>query len=184
MVFILGDIKDNKYSSLIKYLYTKCKRITFFITDFSIKLDKVNITKYHFGKPIVSLDEYDLNPSFLEYVNLIEKKIPTTMKNVIKKYFDFKYPHTVSDRLILVYEIEFTEEVLYELININRDLYSFSYPDLPEDICFYVEDRILISTICHEEECAIEMDEDKTVSDLIKTNEFAESDFIYRRSIY
>ncbi|MGD9679426.1 MAG: hypothetical protein AB7V16_13880 [Vulcanibacillus sp.] len=76
MVFILGDIKDNKYSSLIKYLYTKCKRITFFITDFSIKLDKVNITKYHFGKPIVSLDEYDLNPSFLEYVNLIEKKYP------------------------------------------------------------------------------------------------------------
>jgi len=105
------------------------------------------------------------------------------MKNVLRKYFDFKYPHIVSDRLILVYEIKFTEEVLYELININRDLYSFNYPNLPEDICFYSEDRILVSTICHEEECVIEMHEDETVTDLIKTNEFAESDFIYRRDI-
>ncbi|MBI9010498.1 MAG: hypothetical protein JEZ05_10780 [Tenericutes bacterium] len=183
MVYIVGNIKDKKYDLLIRYLYTKCNKITFFITDFSIKLDKANITKYHFGKPIVSLDEHELNPSFLEYINLTEKKVPVTMKNVLRKYFDFKYPHTVSDRLILVYEIKFTEEVLYELININRDLYSFNYPDLPEDICFYSEDRILVSTICHEEECVIEMHEDETVTDLIKTNEFAESDFIYRRDI-
>jgi len=183
MVFIVGDIKDKKYDLLIRHLYTKCKKITFFITDFSIKVDKTNITKYHFGMPIVSLDEYELNPSFLEYINQTEKKVPMIMKNVTKKYFDYKYPNTVSDRLILVYEIEFTEEVLYELTNINRDLYSFKYPYFPEDICFYSEDRILVSTISHEEECAIEMREDEMVSDLIKTNEFAESDFIYRRDI-
>ena len=173
MVFINGNISGNKFTKMMKYLYSISDKITFFVSDFSMIMEKreqIDFNKF--------LENNKLKKSFVEYIQEIESKIPAMINNTTRKYFNSEYIHTISDRLMLIYEVNFTKEVLDELLHVSDDLYSFKYLGLPEDLCFYTDETLLISTVSHEKECIIEHEDDKIIKDLVELNVFKNQDFI------
>ena len=174
---IIGDIKGNTYKKFMNYLYKRCDKITFFLTDYNERCyQKENIkgiSENCQGDVYYALNGQE---TLQDYTASIEKRYPVILKHCNSKYFGFKYPSICTDVKMAIYEVNFNEEILDKLLLNQTNLYNFKYSKrLPEDLCFYEGDNLLITTIIHDDLCLI--NDESIIDDLIKKGIFQERNF-------
>lgn len=179
MTVIFGEINGEKYERLIKYLFTKCDSISFFVSDFSETwYTQKNISRFP-NRVIVKKNSLSKNENSLDkYVSKMENDFPLLFENYKKKHRDVEYYHTLSDRTLVIYEVPFDEKVLHEFLLKQDGLYSFQYPKLPEDLCFFRGNTLLFSSVSHEKMCSIEDNVDEVKRDLIELGIFKQEQFL------
>jgi len=179
MTMIYGEINGEKYRKLIQYLYTKCDSISFFVSDYTERWYTQKNISYFPNRVIGEKNTLSENKNSLDnYVSRIENEFPFLFENIIKKYRDVQYYHTLSDRTLVIYVVRFDEKVFNDFLLKQDDLYSFQYPTLPENLSFFSGNTLLFSSVSHERICFIEDQIDDVKRELMSLDIFKPEQFL------
>lgn len=134
MLRITGKIKDFRYNKLILYSLLRCDQFTFEISD------------YH-------SEEFSSERSkeFFEYKERIEYFFKYFKPYIEKKYIDKE--HGYSEVYVMSLNIDSIAPLLA-----TYGLYSWKYPDMPEDLRFFSKGECWLKSVAHENLCWIYTD--------------------------
>lgn len=141
MLIIKNDIKDYKYDDLLSYMTLRCDTFTFVVPDFETN----------------SPAGFRSN-DFIEYKKRINWRLDALKPYIIKVYNDKDYFGNWQDYYQEIYVVQFNEFSKGCLA--SSSLYSWKYPELPEDLCFFSKGKCFLRSVAHEEMCWIFPDHD------------------------
>lgn len=140
MLTIKNDIKDKKYYSLILYALLRCDVFTFAVPDLHSKMTSDTRS-----------DE------FLEYKKHISWQLDDFKPFLLKEYADTEYFGSLRDYYSEIYVMSLNDDVLGQVMAMEG-LYSWKYPDMPEDLCLFSKGKCWLKSIAHEKICWIYTD--------------------------
>ncbi len=153
MLDIMHSISDNKYTELVEWLCQKCDMFTFMIPNYGKRVEEANKAVEHFLKEYSEEEKKKFfeeeKQRYVEYCSKVDEIITPIKKHIHKRYYDTSY--CGCD---IYYEIEIVE------VHLNNDTKNFlikysnlcmwTYPNMPEDVCFYSKGKCFMRTVAHE----------------------------------
>lgn len=159
---IFGKIKGAKYHKLLDYLFIKSNIITFHIqNNFQTYINEKNIKFFS----IPNFKDYKNKEDceeFIKHKRKVEKYITPFRRFFIKEFEDVEYAGGLYVNKMEIKVIKFDEALLKVLKN-TEGLYDWKYPNMPEDLCFYNEDKCILRSVAHENLCFIFADDDEII---------------------
>ncbi len=145
-MFVLYECNNEQYIKIIEFLYERCDIIAFSLPNYFAEY----IKPCDDSKSSIILD-ID-NEKFEEYkktVNSILKEINGAVKKI---YTDTNYFDQGNGYLREIYILSFEQNVL-EFLKKFENFGTWLHPNLPEDLCFFSNEKLLFSSLSHEDEC-------------------------------
>ena len=150
----LNLLTKEQFIELVNYIYKRCDRFSISIPNFQQKGcgDKMKMNKFfrvymETIKPIYD----DIEPHVI-------------YKRITKKYMNSKYSHVMEVKVAKLYKG--FKQILLE----NGCFWNWQYPDMPEDLCFFLGKKCWMLTISHEEVCFIYEETKEDIEMLEKNN--------------
>lgn len=140
MLTIKNDVKDNKYYSLILYAILRCDAFSFTVPDLYTKASSSIRSK-----------EYE------EYKEHIAWRLDEFKPFVLKEYTSTDYFGSFREYYSKIYLMPLNDKILGQLMA-TEGLYSWKYPDMPEDLCLFSKGKCWLKSIAHEKICWIYTD--------------------------
>ena len=142
MLRIVSKINHKKYVKLMHYALLRCDVMTFALPDFNSS----------------SVEDIG-SKEFLEYKNSINSLLNKINPFIKKIYADNRYFSSEGDNYLEIYELYLNECVIEAIIS-AKSLYSWVYPDMPEDLCLFSKQKCWLKSVAHEKYCWIYTDSD------------------------
>ena len=158
-------INDDKYNKLLEFLLRKCDKVALAIpnygTTFSFDKRDTIFEEYHKLKTHLIRNQPE-HRNYILKVNKMFDKIDFAFQKKYTNitYFDNVYNYEVETRIYT-----YNEEV-FKVFKEVGGLYKWCYPNFPEDLFFFKNDKIFLESISHESDCWI-YDDDKETIDFI-----------------
>lgn len=157
-MFFLYNCNKEQYLKLLDYLFPKCDVLVFALPNYECDTNDVANRN---------------NMKFLEYKKNVSPFIEKVSSKIIYSYHSSNYfdQHYNYEREIFV--LKFDEEI-FKILKRAKEFKKWRYPNRPEDLCFFSNNKLLFSSISHE-------DEYRYFDNSDETSEFIEQlDIVYR----
>ena len=150
MIQIICEISNKKHKGLIEWLFTKCDMFTFAVPDFSKPTDLLRNESCS-DEAICCFGECseEEKQDIIDYNNKVAEKIAPIKKCVLKNYFDAFYCGFCNGYEKEIFIVEFNNDTKDFLIQTDN-LCLWTYPDMPEDVCFFGNGKCFMRTVAHE----------------------------------
>lgn len=149
MLTIKNEVKDKKYYSLILYAMLRCDAFSFAVPDLYTKASSdVRSKEYETYKKSIGWRLNDFKPF------------------VLKEYTDTDYFGSLRENYSEIYVMSLNNEVLGQIMA-TEGLYSWKYPNMPEDLCLFQKGKCWLKSIAHEKKCWIYTD-NEVEKDILK----------------
>ena len=163
-ITITMELTKNQYRSLMKYVLKKC--------------DKFACSLPNFGKMFIDTDLLGwcedvspyMNDSFFEYLDdgtafdeYKKKTIPQLdliADHLTENYKSVKFGTNLYDREREIYVYQIDSNLNFDFFE-KDGLFSWRYPNAPEDLCFYRNGQIYMEVIAHEQLCFFDCAEEE-----------------------
>lgn len=142
MLIIKNEIKDKKYYSLLLYAILRCDTFSFAVPDL-----------YSKAASDVRSEE------FMEYKKRMSFQWDDYKKFSLKKYTSTDYFGSFREYYTEIYIMQLNDETLGQVMA-TEGLYSWKYPYMPEDLCFFSKRKCWLKSVAHEKICWIYTDSD------------------------
>lgn len=153
-LILCGTICDNHYRELISWLCKESDIVTFNLP----KYDKKILTKKNKKIfPESELSGLQMSNDLCDCYSPSEELktyFCSILDEIILSYLDVEYAGTLSIYENEVVVLKSNENVKNYLMK-ESNLYEWKYPKLPEDMCFYKNDKCIAQVIAHEQYCFI-----------------------------
>lgn len=147
----INKISDSCSEKLFDLFFSVCDYITLKIPDYNnviiTEKNKDFVDDYDIVKPEDRLECYEI------YKENAKKVLEPIMCDLEYSYQDVEYADYAEAYLNDIYVFRCTVNVKGFIKKHN--LFSWSHPDLPEDICFYKDNKCFMRTVAHENMCLI-----------------------------
>ncbi len=165
MIQLIGKIKDRRYYPLIDFLFDRCDYFTFCVPNFG----KIVINEKNAEASFYEIGHTETNDveDFNEYKKMVDSGLLSIKKNIIKTYYDTEYLGSIYEYECETYIVKF-EEATMGFLKATEGLYSWQYPIMPEDLCFFQGERCYLRSVAHENLCFIYDDSKETKKALRK----------------
>jgi hypothetical protein len=131
------NIKDDAYSSLVLYALLRCDAFTFSVPDLYTKITSDTRS-----------DE------FLKYKKEIAWRMERFEPYLLNKSIDSEYVGSIRGYYSENYVMSLNIDVIGN-IRATEGLYSWMYPEMPEDLSFFSKGKCWMKSIAHEKSCWI-----------------------------
>lgn len=168
MVVTNKDIKGNKYKKLMTYMTQYCDTIVFQLHNMDKMFDD-EIVSGNENVEDVEFEIYDDIELFYKYKNDVENLMKSTgiYADIKNAYESLNYYGNGCNYVFDVYVLSISDNTL-SFLGKSTSLYKWCYPSLPEDICFYKNNRCILETITHEKYCFLYTDDAEALKELEK----------------
>ena len=149
MLLINGKIKNKSYINLVLYALIRCDAFSCAVPDF---------------------ESYDANKvgskDFIEYKNRIQWILDDLKPSILYQYTSKEYFNSVREYNSEIYICSLNDNTMGTVIA-NEGLYSWQYPEMPEDLCLFSKGKCWLKSIAHEKKCWIYTD-NEVEKDILK----------------
>lgn len=158
---INNDLTGKLYITLLNLLYEYCDAVTFnvqnvfqeHITDENLKyFDEFELKEIGYT-PNNYVNTYDCK-EYMEYKKSLEPFLSQFNNFVIRRYEDVEYCGYMYRNKMDIFVIELNDNVV-KLLKKSTGLYKWCYPDRPNDLCFYKDNKCFLRSVAHEGLCFI-----------------------------
>ena len=163
IMFRLYECNNEQYKKIIDFLYERCDLVAFSLPNYFAKY----IKSYNDSNSYTVLD-ID-NENFAEYKRVVNSVLKDINGAVKKFYTHTNYFDQGDGYLREIYILSFEQNIL-EFLKKFDNFSTWLYPNLPEDLCFFSNGKLLFSSLSHEDECSF-FDDSIEVWKLIETIE-------------
>lgn len=144
------NIRGKKYIKLIYLMLDYCDKMVFQLPNTFKHFDeeKINADDTIESVNFVALENNDL---FCRYKNKVKfaVKMSGVAKNIINEYESLTYYGKKCNHTFDVFVMSVGSN-LRDYLFLTDSIYDWKYPDLPEDICFFKNNKCVLETITHE----------------------------------
>jgi hypothetical protein len=134
------DIKDIKYNSLILYALLRCDSFSFTVPDL-------------FTKPSSDVR----SNQYINYKEYISDRLENFDPYIVRKYVSEEYVNRILGNFTEIYVATLNIDILGGILATDG-LYSWKYPDMPEDLCLFSKGKCWLKSVAHEKICWIYTD--------------------------
>ena len=139
----------------------KCDKVAFCLPNFGTIFDCINencTSKYESIKGSLDRDNFD----FLVYKTSVKPLLDSLDNKILKIWRHNEYFDQVCNYEKEIYLLTFDEDTL-EIFKAIGDLSEWHYPNLPEDLYFFSNNKCYFASTSHESEYEIYDDSDEIV---------------------
>lgn len=162
MITLTTEITKDQYCLLIGYILKICDSFACSLPNF----DKI-FTNMDLLQGVEDISPF-MKDSFFRYLDdgvafeAYKTKVSSRLKLIadhqIKSYKSLRFATNLYDREREIYVYRIDSDLNFDFFE-TEGLFTWRYPGLPEDLCFYRNNKIYMEVIAHEELCFIEADE-------------------------
>ena len=178
MLSLRRNIEEENFNKLLDICFCVSSYVTFTQNRWGNADNHnkfLNEIKPFYLKTIKTKDWYCMHVPSNNPLEVYVYKADERVKLIIQKYYDNLFfregivdkPLSISDEeVIREYFDDFTMENLKE-----SDIWG-NVKDLPEDICFFIEDKLFLGTVSHENICDVYVPSEEIKKQLLKLGEW------------
>lgn len=142
MLIVKNEIKDFKYNKLVLYALLRCDAFTFALPDMDSK------------------SGFDSRSNeFSEYKKEVEYRLEAFEPYILNKYIDKNYFSSERGYYSEIYVVSLNEDSVGTIMA-TEGLFSWKYPEMPEDLYFFSKGVCWLESVAHEKTCLIYTDHD------------------------
>lgn len=137
----LNALSDDELNTFWNFIFKNSD-------SFSLRFSNINHSVSNSMK-IRYNDSAEIDENFNDYLKKNETLISYCNNNIIKKYVSNSYVFDKYGNLSVIYicrMFDYIKNLIYKYPNV----YEWLEPDLPEDICFYKDNTLLMYNCSHE----------------------------------
>lgn len=149
-VFInFNTLNKSQMNDLWKFVFDRADAFSFRFPNSNHSTSNIMKLKYN--------DNAQIDTEFCDYMNKNYHLINECYKNLINKSITNRYLDDKYSNLSLVFKCEIFD-YLKSLVFKKPNLFEWLEPNLPEDLSFYINDKLFMYTCSHEDICILYLD--------------------------
>ena len=171
MATITMEMTKEQYRALIQYVLRKCDSFACSLPNFGKMFVDMELLNNSDDISVYMKDSYfrylDDGSDFEEYQKRVSSQLNLIADHQIKKYKSLEFATNLYDREREIYVYQIDSDLNFDFFE-KEGLFSWRYPNSPEDLCFYRSGQIYMEVIAHEQLCFFNFDEEEICNFLDK----------------
>lgn len=149
----LTELNQLQLTALVDHIYQRCDYFSVTLPNYKQHLCGSRMRK---------------NREFRKYMKNIKPiydniEPHVTFTRITKSFMNSKYSYVLEIKVAKLYK------GFKKILLSNGSFFNWLWPDMPEDLCFYIGEKCWMMTLSHEDECII-FDENETDIKMLEDN--------------
>lgn len=152
-IIINDSISNKAYNDLLLFLIKKSDTYMFHLPNMGKIL--VNRRNHNdFPEYPLGYTEIDNQNEHFNYIEKVKINLKKIQSDIISSHIDTGYLDQTFNIEIEVFNVKVSEKTL-DFFSSTDSFSNWKYPDLPENPCFFIDEKCVFECIAHEKMCVI-----------------------------